>query len=52
MKPPGEYGDRLSMVRWQPYDMVITEVRQYWMPPLADPMGESLENDDAEDTDE
>ena len=50
--PKEEYGDHLSMVGWQPYDKVITDGRQYWMPPPADPMVESLENDDAEDMDE
>ena len=46
IKPAGEYGDHLSMIGWKPFDMVITEVTQYWMPPLADKMEETLEDDD------
>ena len=52
MLPKEKCGDHLSMVGWLPYDKVITDARQYWMLPPADPMVESLENDGEEDGDE
>ena len=40
------------MVEWKPYNMVITEVTQYWMPPLANKMEETSEDDIAEEMEE
>ena len=52
IKKAGEYRNHLSMVGWKPFHLVITEITQYWMPPLADKMEEVLEDDDEEEMEE